>query len=155
MMLLKHLKLTRTIKGTASMLRTNVREVKQARMNFECAVSEFLMRIAIILIKRENNFAPLAAIENNLQNKVGQKEILLWERAIRLSYASYAVSFPSILHKRMGAPSDKISVCVRKSATPLVPAYMLALNHADNEIILSIRGTSGLRDIMSCINFGP
>ena len=44
---------------------------------------------------------------------------------------------------------------MREPATPLVPSHLLALDHEHHEIVLSVRGTLGVHDLVNCTHFGP
>jgi hypothetical protein len=44
---------------------------------------------------------------------------------------------------------------MREPATPLVPSHLLALDHQHREIVLSVRGTLGVHDLVNCTHFGP
>eukprot|EP00611_Tribonema_gayanum_P029002 TRINITY_DN763_c0_g1_i5.p1 TRINITY_DN763_c0_g1~~TRINITY_DN763_c0_g1_i5.p1 ORF type:complete len:511 (-),score=123.12 TRINITY_DN763_c0_g1_i5:172-1704(-) len=149
------------LQGTAALLAGTVQELRLAHKDLGWAFDGLMMRLALLLYLRNKTVGPAHLKDLSLDGlkerelEVPDEEARQWERALRWAHASYAVSSPQQLQRRVGEPPDQIQVLLRSRATPVIPAHVLAADHRHKQVVLSVRGTLGLRDLASCAHFGP
>ncbi|CAM9163284.1 unnamed protein product [Scytosiphon promiscuus] len=161
-----------------ALLMSAVREVSLARRDLGWGVDAVAMRLTMLGFLRHARSKPgAAAIPEEAIMVDGGRDWLddrasEWERFLMWSHASYGWTEEVVLSRphtqprlpyppreRQGVERDELEVVAlsrgKSRNRPMAPTYVLAVDHARREIVLSVRGTKAFGDAITITHFRP